>query len=390
MAYRSIPPTPVVLVSCLDSQDSGKPNLITVAWTGTVNSHPPTVSISVRPSRFSHGMISRSGEFVINLVSRDLCRAADYCGVRSGKDTDKARNLGLSYRKALGMRFAPALEGAPVSLNCQVRQRIPLGSHDLFLGEITAVEVREDLIDGQGAIHLEKADLTAYSHGLYHALGPVLGFFGYSLAGPDTLSRRIRAAGSGAYELRSARFLAADLLRSVLTEGDRAIDATMGNGHDTAMLCSLVGEAGHVDAFDPQEAAVAATRERLTREGLLKRAALYQTGHEHMSETVAQPVRAAVFNLGWLPGGDHRVTTRVETTMSAVRQALRLLLPGGVLVICAYPGHEEGRREKEALEQWMAALPTRQYNVLSQCFPNAGENAPCCYTIQRQRAKAEG
>ena len=152
-----------------------------------------------------------------------------------------------------------------------------------------------------------------------------------------------------AYELKSARFLAADMLRAVLEPGDRAIDATMGNGHDTVLLCSLVGPAGRVYAFDVQPAALEATRGRLTEEGFSGRANLFHLGHEHMSEVVQDPVKAVVFNLGWLPGGDHRITTRTETTIRAIRQALKLLAPMGVLVICVYPGHPEGEREKETV-----------------------------------------
>ena len=129
------------------------------------------------------------------------------------------------------------------------------------------------------------------------------------------------------YELKSARYLAADVLARALRPGDRAVDATMGNGHDTAFLCELVGESGHVYAFDVQQDAVANTRERLSQSGLLGRASLFCLGHERMAEQVAGPVSAVVFNLGWLPGGDHSVTTRWETTKAAVESALELLSP---------------------------------------------------------------
>lgn len=389
MNYHSLAPTtllspvPVALVSCADGEHPERKNLLTVAWTGTVNTTPPMVSISIKPSRYSYGMIRDSGEFVINLVDRNLCRAADFCGVRSGRDEDKAEALGLVWREAEGMKAARAVDGAPVSLSCRVRNHMEMGSHDMFLGEIVSVSVREDLMDAQGGIHLERAGLVAYNHGLYQALGQVLGFFGYAVARPEKLTARLRAAGAGTYVLKSARFLAADYLRSVLTEGDRAIDATVGNGHDTAMLCRLVGEAGHVYGFDLQEQALDATRKRLKGERLEKRATLWCMGHEHMGEMIREPVRAAVFNLGWLPGGDHQVTTRTETTMTAVKQALKLLSPGGMLVICVYPGHPEGKRERKALEEWMTSLPAREFNVLAHCFLNAGDDAPRCYGIQR-------
>ena len=184
-------PTPVVLVSCADRDHPEKRNLITVAWAGTVNSEPPMVSVSIRKSRYSHDLILRSGEFVVNLADEDMCRAVDFCGVRSGRDTDKSRATGLRYIPAEGMAAAPAVEGAPVSLSCRVRQVIPLGSHDMFLGEIVAVRVRQDLLDEKGGLHLEKARLIAYSHGLYQKLGDVMGFFGWSVAREEVLERRM-------------------------------------------------------------------------------------------------------------------------------------------------------------------------------------------------------
>ena len=186
------------------------------------------------------------------------------------------------------------------------------------------------------------------------------------------------------YELKSARYLAADALRQVILPGDAAVDATMGNGHDTLFLCELVGPEGRVFAFDVQEQAVENTRARLKEAGVLDRAELFCLGHEHMAEKVIGPVRAVVFNLGWLPGGDHHVTTRWETTKIAVESALSLLMPLGVLVICAYPGHAEGERERQALTKWLAELPPQRYNVLEQRFLNAGPGAPECFVIQKQ------
>lgn len=186
------------------------------------------------------------------------------------------------------------------------------------------------------------------------------------------------------YLLRSARFLAAEVLQRAIAPGDTVVDATMGNGHDTLALCRLVGPEGRVIAFDVQAAAVEATRARLAEAGVLERARLYCLGHEHMREKVAAPVAAAVFNLGWLPGGNKAVTTHWETTKIAVESALSLLRPLGVLVICAYPGHAEGDREREALVSLLADLPPQQYNVLRQKFLNAGPGAPECFVIQRQ------
>lgn len=185
-------PTPVVLVSCADGENPENRNMVTLAWAGTINSEPPMVSISVRKERYSYEMIASSGEFVVNLVDEALAKATDFCGVRSGRDTDKAKETGLRYIPAPGMEKAPAVEGAPLSLSCRVKQVIPLGSHDMFLGEVTAVQAREDLIDEKGGLRLEKAKLVAYSHGLYQKLGEVMGFFGWSVARPDVYERRMK------------------------------------------------------------------------------------------------------------------------------------------------------------------------------------------------------
>ena len=145
-------PTPVVLVSCGEKGNPANRDLVTLAWAGTVNSEPPMVSVSVRKERYSHGLISGSGEFVVNLVDEALAKATDFCGVRSGRDLDKASALGLKLIPAEGMETAPRVDGAPVSLSCKVKQVLELGSHDMFLGEITAVSVRKDLLDENGAL----------------------------------------------------------------------------------------------------------------------------------------------------------------------------------------------------------------------------------------------
>ena len=188
-----------------------------------------------------------------------------------------------------------------------------------------------------------------------------------------------------AYELKSARYLAADILLRAVSPGDRVVDATMGNGHDTLFLARLVGEGGLVYAFDVQSAAVENTKERLKEENLLSRARLFCVGHEHMREYVREPVSAVVFNLGWLPGGDHAVTTHWETTKTAVQSAMDLLLPGGVLIICAYPGHPEGDRERNALADFLSTVPPQRFNVLRQQFLNAGPGAPECFAAQKQK-----
>ena len=199
--YASFPPSallnpaPAVLVSCAEKDHPENRNMITLAWAGTVNSEPPMVSVSIRKERYSHGLVLGSGEFVVNLVDEAMCRAVDFCGVRSGRDTDKAKATGLQYMPAEGMETAPAVSGAPVSLSCKVRNVLELGSHDMFIGEVVAVRVRKDLLDARGSLHLEKAGLIAYSHGLYQRLGDVLGFFGWSVARKDVFERRMKELG---------------------------------------------------------------------------------------------------------------------------------------------------------------------------------------------------
>ncbi len=187
-------PVPVVMVSCAGKdpkKEETRPNILTVAWAGTINSEPPMVSISVRKSRHSHSLICETQEFVVNLVTEDLAKACDYCGVRSGSKEDKFEATKLTAVPAPGMKYAPQIQESPVSLCCQVKDVIELGSHDLFLGEIKSVTVDEKWIDEKGKICLEKAKLVAYSHGEYYGLGKLLGFFGYSVASKKALARRM-------------------------------------------------------------------------------------------------------------------------------------------------------------------------------------------------------
>ena len=172
-------PTPVVMVSCGSTLDEY--NIITIAWTGTVNSDPPMCSISVRPNRHSYSILKRTGEFVINLVNKELTPFADWCGVRSGKKYNKFLETGLTPIRATKVN-APMIEEAPVNLECKVTQVIPLGTHDLFLAEIVAVHVNEKLFSSKtDAINLQRAKLVTYSHGHYYALGEKLGKFGFSV-----------------------------------------------------------------------------------------------------------------------------------------------------------------------------------------------------------------
>ena len=185
-------PVPAVMVSCCGTAEGDKPNIITIAWAGTVNSDPPMVSVSGRKERFSHDLIARSGEFVVNLVDEARCRALDYCGVRSGRDTDKFADMGLPAMPAVHMQYAPAIAECPAYLACKVEKVVELGSHDMFIGRVVGVQVRDDLFDGDGSLHLERAGLVGYSHGVYQKNERVLGFFGYSVARPDVLERRMK------------------------------------------------------------------------------------------------------------------------------------------------------------------------------------------------------
>ena len=181
-------PVPVVMVSSGTMEQS---NIITVAWAGTVNSEPPMLSVSIRKERYSHEIIQKSGVFAVNLVSEDLIRETDYCGVKSGRDTDKFSEL--HFTKIKGEKTGvPLIAEAPASLECRVKSITPLGSHDLFLAEIVNVCVSESLFDEKGAIDLRKARLVAYSHGEYYTLGDFLGFYGYSVASKEALERRMR------------------------------------------------------------------------------------------------------------------------------------------------------------------------------------------------------
>ncbi len=184
-------PVPVVMVSCAGKETAAKPNIMTVAWAGTVNSEPPMVSVSIRKSRYSHKLISETGEFVINLVSKSLCKACDYCGVRSGADEDKFAKCGLTPVKADGLEYAYAVKEAPVSISCRVKSVTELGSHDMFIGEIVAVTADSYLMDDKGRLCLDNANLVAYNHGEYFLLGEKLGFFGYSVASEEVLKKRM-------------------------------------------------------------------------------------------------------------------------------------------------------------------------------------------------------
>lgn len=171
-------PVPAVMVSC--KRPGEKPNIITVAWAGTVCSSPAMVSISVRKERYSHAILKETGEFVVNLVTKELVRAADYCGVRSGRDVDKFSEMHLTELPSQAVN-APGIAESPVNIECRVTEVIPLGSHDLFLAEVVNVTIEDQYMDENGRFDLNRAGLIAYSHGEYFELGKKVGSFGYSV-----------------------------------------------------------------------------------------------------------------------------------------------------------------------------------------------------------------
>ncbi|MCF2641860.1 MAG: flavin reductase family protein [Lachnospiraceae bacterium] len=171
-------PLPAVMVSVSDRE--GNDNIITVAWAGTVCTNPPMVSISVRPERYSYHMIKETGEFVINLTNKKLAFATDYCGVKSGREVDKFKEMHLTKEQAEKVKV-PLIKESPVNIECQVRECKELGSHHMFLADVLAVHVDEAYMKENGKFDLNAADLITYSHGEYFLLGEKLGKFGYSI-----------------------------------------------------------------------------------------------------------------------------------------------------------------------------------------------------------------
>ena len=183
-----IAPVPPVLVSCGTMEH---PNVLTIGWTGVLNTIPPKTYISVRPERYSYKLIKDSGVFVINLPTAKLVRTVDFCGVRSGRDINKFEVCGITA--ALSPKLGcPMVNESPLSLECRVTDEIPLGSHNMFMADIVAVNVDESLIDQKGKLHLDKAGLLAYAHGEYFELGKKLGSFGYSVRKKPVSSKNHR------------------------------------------------------------------------------------------------------------------------------------------------------------------------------------------------------
>ena len=178
-AGNMLNPAPVVMVSCGSTIDEY--NIITIAWTGTICSDPALCYISIRPERHSYDIIKQNGEFVINLVNKELAPLADWCGVKSGKKFNKFLETGLTPVRGTKVN-APMINESPVNLECKVKQIIPLGSHDMFLAEVVAVHANESLFNFKtDALELQRANLLTYSHGHYYELGKILGKFGYSV-----------------------------------------------------------------------------------------------------------------------------------------------------------------------------------------------------------------
>lgn len=179
-------PLPAVMVSCGDMKNS---NIITVAWTGIINTNPAMCYISVRPERFSHELIKKNGEFVINLTTKELARATDWCGVKSGRDFDKFKEMGLTKEKATIVK-TPMIAESPISVECKVDKIVPLGSHDMITAKIVAINVSDKFVNEKGAFDISKCDLMAYANGGYYPLGKKIGQFGFSVMKKSTKKKK--------------------------------------------------------------------------------------------------------------------------------------------------------------------------------------------------------
>ena len=175
--WAALFPCPVVLVTCVDS--NGKPNIITLAWAGTVCSDPPTLGLGIRPQRHSYGLIEDSGEFVVNIPTKDILKEADFCGMVSGRDVDKFSETGLTPEPAEKVK-PPLIRECPVNIECVVKKKIPLGAHHLFLGEIVRVHVNQDILNEKGRIDFTKVAPFVYNQGEYWSLHQKIGVHGFS------------------------------------------------------------------------------------------------------------------------------------------------------------------------------------------------------------------
>lgn len=177
-AGNMVYPLPAAMVSC--KRQGEKPNILTIAWTGTICTNPAMLYISVRPERYSYQIIKETGEFVLNLTTEKLAKATDFCGVRSGRGLDKFEEMHLTEEPSKYIE-APGIAESPVNIECKVTQILELGSHHMFLAEVLAVHVDEKYLDDKGKFHLNDTGLMAYSHGEYRKLGEMIGTFGYSV-----------------------------------------------------------------------------------------------------------------------------------------------------------------------------------------------------------------
>lgn len=179
-------PVPSVLVTCGEDE---KANIITIGWVGIAASHPPKLYISVRPERYSYNIIKENGVFCVNIPTADMVKAVDFCGVKSGKDVDKFAHCNFTKSDCIEINCS-SIEECPINLECKVAQVIPLGSHDMFLADIVAVNVNEALVDDKGRLMLEKANLITYAHGDYFDIGKKIGDFGFSVRKKKNLKRK--------------------------------------------------------------------------------------------------------------------------------------------------------------------------------------------------------
>jgi flavin reductase (DIM6/NTAB) family NADH-FMN oxidoreductase RutF len=175
--YTALFPCPVVLVTCVDA--TGKPNIITLAWAGTVCSEPPMVGLGIRPSRYSHKLIEEGKEFVVNIPTSEIVKETDCCGVTSGRDTDKFAETKLTPEQADKVK-APLIRECPVNMECKLKKVVPLGAHDLFIGEVVQVHIDQSVLDEKGNVDIKKADPFTYNLGEYWNLNKKLGTYGYS------------------------------------------------------------------------------------------------------------------------------------------------------------------------------------------------------------------
>ena len=194
-------PVPVVLITSKNNE--GKTNVFTVGWTGTINTKPPMLYISIRPERLSYEYIKESMEFVVNLPGSDLVKKVDYCGVRSGKKNDKITEMGFTLKQRLNIS-TPYIDECPVNIECKVTNILPLGTHDMFIAEVVGSHVNEDLLDEKGKIHFENANMMAYCHGEYFPLSKKpIGSFGFSVMKKKTKTRRRKLNEIKAHEKKS-------------------------------------------------------------------------------------------------------------------------------------------------------------------------------------------